>query len=59
MSYSRQEFVTNLRRTGYAELADEAEQELPDQLDIDQIQAFLRPHGVSRDDIISGLGGSP
>jgi hypothetical protein len=59
MSYSRQEIVANLRRTGYAELADEAERELPDPVDFEQVQAFLRPHGVSRDDIISGLGGSP
>jgi hypothetical protein len=59
MSYARQEIVATLRRTGYPELADEAERELPDQVDLEQVQAFLRPHGVTKDDIISGMGGSP
>jgi len=59
MHYSRQEIVTILRRTGYAELADEAERVLPDPLDADQLAAFATPHGVSKDDIISEMGGSP
>ena len=57
--YSRQEIVTLMRRTGYAELADEAERVLPDPVDAEQLQAFAQAHGVSRDDIMSEMGGSP
>jgi len=57
--YSRREVVTIMRRTGYTELADEAERVLPDPVDSDQLQAFAQRHGVSKDDIISEMGGSP
>jgi hypothetical protein len=59
MQYPRQEIVRNLRRTGYGELADEALRVLPDPVDADQLAAFAQSHGVSRDDIISEMGGSP
>jgi hypothetical protein len=48
-----------MRRTGYTELADEAERVLPDPVDSDQLEAFARRHGVNRDDMTSGMGGSP
>ena len=57
--YSRREVVAIMRRTGYTELADEAERVLPDPVDSDQLQAFAQRHGVSKDDIISEMGGSP
>lgn len=59
MQFSRQEVVAILRRTGYTELADEALRVLPDPVDLDRLQAFLQPHGVTKDDIISEMGGSP
>jgi hypothetical protein len=59
MQYSRREIVAIMRRTGYTELADEAERVLPDPIDYDQLAAFAALHGVSRDDIISEMGGSP
>ncbi len=59
MQYSKQEVVTLLRRTGYTELADEAERVLPDPVDVGQLEAFANSHGVNRDDIISEMGGSP
>jgi hypothetical protein len=59
MRYSRQEVVSIMRRTGYTELADEAERVLPDPVDLDQLEAFARQHGVSKDDMISEMGGSP
>ena len=59
MSYSKHEIVTLMRRTGYAELADEAERVLPDPVDADQLEAFAQAHGVNREDIISEMGGSP
>ena len=59
MQRSRREVVELMRRTGFAELADEAERVLPDPVDDDQLAAFAQAHGVSRDDIISEMGGSP
>ena len=59
MPYSKQELVSIMRRTGYAELADEAERVLPDPVDIDQLTAFAQAHGVNRDDFMSEMGGSP
>jgi hypothetical protein len=59
MEYSRREIVTILRRTGYTELAEEAERVLPDPIDIDQLTAFAQAHGLNRDDFVSGMGGSP
>ena len=59
MQFSRQEIVALMRRTGYAELADEAQRVLPDPVDGDQLEAFANSHGVNRDDIMSAMGGSP
>jgi len=59
MEYSRREIVTLMRRTGYTELADEAERVLPDPVDSDQLVAFAQAHGLNRDDFISEMGGSP
>jgi hypothetical protein len=59
LQYSRQEIVATLRRTGFAELADEALRVLPDPVGIDQIEAFCRQHNLNSDDLISEMGGSP
>jgi hypothetical protein len=59
MAYSRREIVEVLRRTGYKELADEAERDLPDPIEPDQLQAFAEAHGIDRDSVISEMGGSP
>ncbi len=42
MQFSRQEIVALMRRTGYTELADEAERVLPDPVDLDR----LRPSSI-------------
>jgi hypothetical protein len=59
MQYSRQDVVSTLRRTGFAQVADEALRALPDPVDDSEIAAFLRPYGVTKDDLISRMGGSP
>jgi hypothetical protein len=59
VQYSRQEIVAILQRTGYIELADEAERVLPDPIDLDQLLAFAQSHGVDRDTFINEMGGSP
>ena len=59
MQYSRQEIVALMRRTGYTDLADEAERLLPNPVGASQLETFAHSHGVNRDDIISEMGGSP
>ena len=51
--------VDTLRRLGYAQQADEALQELPDPVDYDQVKQFGEQHGISRDELIDRMGGSP
>jgi hypothetical protein len=59
MKYSKQEVIDMLRSWGYSQLADEASRELPDPVDIDEFRDWNMRHGLSRDDIISHMGGSP
>jgi hypothetical protein len=48
-----------LRRTGLAEIADEAMRVLPDPVDHDDVEGILQSYGVTRDELISRMGGSP
>jgi hypothetical protein len=48
-----------LRRAGLREVADEAEKELPSSLDLDDAMNWCLQHGVTHDEVISQLGGSP
>ncbi len=59
MQYSRQEIVAIMRRTGFTQLADEAERVLPDPVPVDRLEAFAQAHGLDRDSMISEMGGSP
>ena len=59
MSYSRQWVVDTLRHIGYPQAADEALHELPDEIDLEQLQVFGDKHGINRDDLVSRMGGSP
>jgi hypothetical protein len=59
MQYSRQYVVDLMHRLGHPELADEAARVLPDPVDIDQLSAWSMQHGLTRDDMISQMGGSP
>jgi uncharacterized protein YidB (DUF937 family) len=59
MAQDRQWVVDMLRRAGYRQAAEAAERELPDPVTLEQVQEFADRHGISRDEIISQLGGSP
>jgi hypothetical protein len=59
MSHDRQWVVDTLRRLGYTQAADEAAQVLPDQVSVEQLLDFADRHGLSRDEVISRMGGSP
>jgi len=58
-TYSRRSVADMLRRIGYPELADIALRELPDPVDAEQLENLGMRYGVSMDDLISNMGGSP
>ena len=58
MTYDRQWLVDLLRRLGYPQAADDA-MRLPAQISDEQLQEFGNHHGISRDEIIDRMGGSP
>jgi hypothetical protein len=59
MQYSRQHVIDVLHTLRYPELADQASRELPDPVDPDQLEEWMMEHGLSRDAIVSQMGGSP
>jgi hypothetical protein len=59
MSQDRQWFVGTLRRLGYTEAAEAAERELPAQVSLEEVTKFADRYNISRDEVISQMGGSP
>jgi hypothetical protein len=59
MAYSRQWVADTLRRFGYPQEADEALRVLPEEVDRQQLEEFGDRHGISRDELVSRMGGSP
>jgi hypothetical protein len=59
MEVSRQSVVDALRRMGYSREADEALEVLPDPVDDQRVRQFGEQHGLSRDELIDRMGGSP
>jgi len=57
--FSRQHVIDVLNSVGYTKLAEEAARVLPDPVDIDTLQELGAQYGVTRDDLISRMGGSP
>jgi len=59
VGYNRQWLVDTLQQLGYTQEADDALRELPDDFDLQQLRAFGDRHGISRDELIDRMGGSP
>jgi hypothetical protein len=59
MEYSKHHVVEVLRHAGLSELADEASRTLPESIDSEKLKAWVFKHGISHDDLVSRLGGSP
>ena len=59
MLIAKQEVVKVLRRAGLPEVADEADRTLPDPVELERAQEFGARYGITRDDLISRMGGSP
>jgi len=56
---TKNEIVRVLRNAGLNDAADEAEQSLPDELDIEEAVQFGLRYGITRDELVSLMGGSP
>jgi hypothetical protein len=59
MLMSRERVVDKLRQMGLSRAADEASRTLPDPVDLDLVSEFCEQTGISRDQFISWMGGSP
>jgi hypothetical protein len=57
---SKSELLRVLRRLGVPETTISAiDTQLPDPVDMDEAGALLQSYGLTRDEVISRLGGSP
>lgn len=56
---SKEEVVAMLRRAGLPEVAEDANRSLPDPVDLEVVAQFGGRHGITRDWLISRMGGSP
>ena len=59
MEYSRQHVIDLLHTLRRPELVDEASRDLPDPVDVDQLVAWGMRHGLTHDEMVSQMGGSP
>jgi hypothetical protein len=59
MQVSRQRVADLLHSLGYQQVADEALRDLPDVVDLREAQDWAGRHGISRDELIDLMGGSP
>jgi hypothetical protein len=59
MQVARQHVVDVLRTAGLPQVADEASRSLPDPVDMERAAQFLQRYGITKDVLISRMGGSP
>jgi hypothetical protein len=59
MLIPRREIVELLRRAGHVEAAEEVERSLPDPVEFERAAQFGMRYGITRDELISRMGGSP
>jgi hypothetical protein len=59
MQCSRQDVVDVLRAAGLPEVAEEVGRSLPDPVDVERAAQLLYRYGITKDVLISRMGGSP
>ena len=59
MLIARQHVVDLLRVAGLPDLAEEAHQMLSDPVEYNHAERFLAQYGITKDELISRVGGSP
>ena len=59
MQVTRQHVVDILQTARLRDLAEEAQRVLPDQVEYNYAERFLAQYGITKDELISRMGGSP
>jgi hypothetical protein len=59
MQVTRRHVVDILRVAGLPDLAEEAHQVLSDPVEYNHAERFLAQYGITKDELISRVGGSP
>jgi hypothetical protein len=59
MEVTKQHVVDVLRTAGLPEAAAEADRSLPEQMELERAEEFLGHYGITKDVLISRMGGSP
>jgi hypothetical protein len=59
MVIPKHEIARRLRNAGLQHVAEEAERSLPDEVDLEQAAEFGARYGITKDELISRMGGSP
>ncbi len=59
MEVTKQHVVDVLRTAGLTDAAAEADRSLPEQMELERAEEFLGPYGITKDVLISRMGGSP
>lgn len=59
VQFTRQDVVDILRRTGYTQAAAEAMRVLPEPVDREVVDRWASQYGITIDELISRMGGSP
>ena len=59
LAQDKQWFVNTLRRLGYTEAAEEAARTLSDPVSMEELRKFADRYNISRDEVMSQMGGSP
>lgn len=59
MEVTREHVIEVLRRAGFGQEAEQVASSLPDSVDLDRVAQLLLPYGITKDELISRMGGSP
>lgn len=59
MQVSRKHVIDILRTAGYLKAAEEAAHSLPDPVEYQEAESFVARYGITKDALISRMGGSP
>ena len=59
MQVTKRHIIEVLKTAGLPQVAEEANRSLPDEMDLERAAEFVGRYGITRDVLISRMGGSP
>jgi hypothetical protein len=59
MQVTKRHIIDVLRTAGLPQAAEEANRSLPDEVEMERAAQFLGRYGITKDQLISRMGGSP